>query len=100
MPPELDITFYFDPERGQPHIYRNGVTEEEVQDVFLSPSVDAPGRHGARLLIGNTGGGRFLRVIYVRGEDWNSYFVITAYEITEQQLAEALLRTPGTGQGG
>jgi hypothetical protein len=27
----VDLRFYPDPETGEPHIYRHGVTEEEVE---------------------------------------------------------------------
>jgi len=36
--------------------------------------------------IGKTRGGRFLRVIYVPHPEFNSVFVITAYELTGKPL--------------
>lgn len=53
------------PETEAPHIHKHGVDEEEVVDVLLSPGEDRPGREGSRVVIGKTGAGRYLRVIYV-----------------------------------
>ena len=61
----MDICFYVDPETGEPHIYRHGVSEDEVTDVIQNPGEDRTGREGARVAIGQTRGGRYLRVIYV-----------------------------------
>ena len=44
----MNIRFYRDPETGQPHIYKNGVNENEVDDVLRKPSEDRPGREGSR----------------------------------------------------
>lgn len=61
----MNIRYYVDPETGQPHIYRHGVTENEVEDVLQNSGEDRPGREGARVAIGQTQAGRHLRVIYV-----------------------------------
>lgn len=50
----MNIRYYVDPETGQPHIYRHGVTENEVEDVLQNPREDRPGREGARVAIGQT----------------------------------------------
>ena len=80
----MDIRFYIDPETNQPHIYRHGVTEEEATDVLENPSEDRAGQEGARVAIGQTAGGRYLRVIYV--PEPAGAFVITAYELTGKPL--------------
>ena len=61
----MNIRYYFDPETGLPHIYNHDVDEQEVEDVLESPGEDRPGREGSRIAIGQTSGGRYLRVIYV-----------------------------------
>ena len=83
----MQIRFYIDHETGLPHIFSHGVEESEVEDVLASPGEDRPGREGSRIAIGQTIGGRYLRVIYVpdRNPDWT--FVITAYELRGKPLA-------------
>jgi hypothetical protein len=45
---------------------------------------DRPGRDGARIALGQTEAGRYLRVIYVPDPTLGSVFVITAYELGEK----------------
>ena len=61
----MKVRFYLDPATGEPHIYGHGVTEGEAADVVENPGEDRPGREGARIAIGQTRDGRYLRVIYV-----------------------------------
>lgn len=61
----MNIRFYIDPETGQPHIYNHGVLEAEVEDVLRDSGEDRPGHEGSRVAIGQSRGGRYLRVIYV-----------------------------------
>lgn len=77
----MEIRFYNDPETGQPHIYRHGVTETEVEEVMGGPGEDLPGSRDSRMKLGQTQAGRFLQVIYVPDENPSSIFVITAYEL-------------------
>jgi hypothetical protein len=69
-----------------PHIHNHGIDEEEVIDVLSSPGEDRPGREGARVAIGKTRAGRYLRVIYVPDPQPDSVFVITAYELRGKPL--------------
>lgn len=80
----MEIRFYIDPESDEPHIYRHGVTEDEAIDVLENPGEDRPGREGARIAIGQTRAGRYLRVIYV--PDPGGAFVITAYDLIGKPL--------------
>jgi len=80
------IRFYLDPATGQPHILEHGVDEGEVEDVLATPGEDRPGRDGSRIAIGQTRGGRYLRVIYVPDPQPDSVFVITAYELKGKPL--------------
>jgi hypothetical protein len=82
----MHIRFYHDPATGEPHIYNHGVTEEEVEEVIRRPGEDRRGREGARVAIGQTRVGRFLRVIYVPDPEPESIFVITAYELRGKPL--------------
>ena len=82
----MNIRFYIDPETNLPHTFRHGVTENEVVDVLMYPGEDRPGKEGARVAIGQTMGGRYLRVIYVPDPEPNSVFVITAYELKGKPL--------------
>ena len=83
----MNVRFYLDPETGEPHILRHGITEEEAEDVLRNPGEDRPGRAGSRVALGQTGAGRYLRVIYVGDPEPESVFVITAYELTGKPLA-------------
>jgi len=80
------IRFYLDPETQKSHIYGHGVTEQEVREVLTRPLEDRPGREGSRLAVGQTGGGRYLRVIYVPDRHPSSVFVITAYQLGPKAL--------------
>jgi hypothetical protein len=82
----VDISFYLDCATGQPHIYHHGVEEEEVEEVLANAGEDRPGRDGARVAIGRTAGGRYLKVVYVRDPKPDSIFVITAYELRGKPL--------------
>jgi len=82
----VDVRYYIDPETEQPHIYRHGVAEREVEDVLRRPIEDRPGREGSRVALGQTQAGRYLRVIYVPDPVPDSIFVITAYQLGPKAL--------------
>ena len=82
----MNARFYTDSATGQPHIYNHAVTEREAGDVLARPIEDRPGRDGSRVAIGQTRGGRYLRVIYVPDGQPGSVFVITAYELGPKAL--------------
>lgn len=87
----MDVRYYIDPETGQPHIYRHGVVEQEVEDVLGRPLEDRPGREGSRVALGQNQAGRYLRVIYVPDPLPDSVFVVTAYQLGPNAL-QALRR--------
>lgn len=82
----MNIRYYFDLETGQPHIYNHHVDGVEVEDVLESPGEDRPGREGARIAVGQTHSGRYLRVIYIPDPEPDSVFVITAYDLVGKPL--------------
>lgn len=93
----MKVRFYIDAETGDPHILRHGVTEDEVEDVLRRPLEDRPGREGSWVALGQTGAGRYLRVIYVPDPVPESLFVITAYELrpkAKQALRRRRRRKP------
>lgn len=77
----MEIRLYIDPELGEPHIHRHGVAEAEVREILDRPLEDRAGREGARVALGQTRAGRYLRVIYAPDPEPESVFVITAYEL-------------------
>lgn len=81
----MQVRFYIDPATGAPHIHNHGINEDEVVGILEKPGEDCPGHEGARVAMGQTGTGRYLRVIYVPEPE--SLFVITAYELTGKPLA-------------
>jgi hypothetical protein len=82
----VDARYYLDPRTGRPHIHNHAVNEREVEDVLGRPIEDRPGRDGSRVAIGQTRGGRYLRVIYVPDGQPGSVFVITAYDLGPKAL--------------
>ncbi len=82
----MNLRFYIDPETGQPHIYSHDVGEAEVEDVLVAPGEDRQGYEGARVAIGQTEEGRYLKVIYVPDPNPDSVFVITAYDLKGKAL--------------
>ena len=81
FPKMIHVRYYDDPRSGQPHIYGHNVAEHEVEAVLDRPMEDRPGERGARIALGQTSAGRYLRVVYVPDPIPNSVFVITAYEL-------------------
>ena len=77
----MKVRFYIDPDLGEPHIARHGVSEREAREVLRRPLEDRPGREGSRVALGSTAAGRYLRVIYVPDPEPDSVFVITAYDL-------------------
>jgi hypothetical protein len=74
----MRVRFYIDPETGEPHIYNHNVTEAEVCAVLNRPGEDLPAKDGARMALGQSAAGRYLRVIYVLDPEPDSVFVVTA----------------------
>ncbi len=81
-----NIRYYIDPETNLPHIYNHDINESEVEDVLRKPGEDRQGYEGARVAIGQTEAGRYLRIIYVPDPEPGSVFVITAYELRGKAL--------------
>ena len=82
----MNVRYYVDPETGEPHIHRHNVEEQEAEDVLQHPLEDRPGREGARVAIGQTRAGRYLRVIYVPDPELDSVFCITAFDLGPKAL--------------
>jgi hypothetical protein len=82
----MEVRFYIDPETGEPHLHRHGVTETEAEEVLRRPAEDRPGARGARVAIGSTSAGRALRVVYVPDPDGEGIFVVTSFELTGKPL--------------
>jgi hypothetical protein len=82
----MRLRFYLDSRTGQPHIYGHDVTETEVEEVLTDPGEDRPGEERARIALGRTEAGRYLRVVYVPDPEPDSVFVITAYTLEGKPL--------------
>jgi hypothetical protein len=83
---KLKIRYYIDPQTGEPHIHNHGVSESDVEEVLARPGEDRPGAEGARVAIGQTAAGRYLRVVYVPDSARDGVFVITAYNLEGKPL--------------
>jgi hypothetical protein len=77
----MNLRYYHNPATDQPHIYDHGVSEDEVEEVLRNPAEDARSRGQSRVAIGQTQGGRYLKVIYVADEIGDGIFVVTAYDL-------------------
>ena len=82
----MALRFYHDRDTGLPHIYSHGVREAEAEQALRRPGEDRPGNEGSRVAIGQTGAGRYLRVIYVPNPEPGRAFVITAYDLKGKPL--------------
>jgi hypothetical protein len=82
----MELRFWQDPETELPHISAHGVTEEEVRQVMSRPGVDYPETRNARVRLGTTAAGRYLKVVYVPDKGAKSAFVVTAYELRGKAL--------------
>ena len=82
----MNLRLYRDPETGEPHIHRHDVEQAEVEEVLGNVLEDRPGAEGARVAVGQTQAGRYLRVIYVPDPMPGSVFVITACELGPKAL--------------
>ena len=82
----MNTRFYIDPITELPHLYNHNVNEEEAIEVLNHPIEDRMGDNDARVAVGQTRAGRYLRVIYVHDDEPNSVFIITAYDLPRKQL--------------
>ena len=82
----MNFRYYIDPTTDLPHIYGHNVSESEIEEVLSRPGEDRPGSDGSRIAIGQTSGGRHLRVIYVPDPEPRSVFVVTAMELRGKPL--------------
>ena len=82
----MRLRFHVDDRTGLPHIYGHDVSETEVGQVLANPGEDRPGAEGARIALGQTEAGHYLRVIYVPDPEPDSVFVITAYTLAGKPL--------------
>ncbi len=82
-----NIRFYIDPETDLPHIYDHNVDEYEVEEALANSRENRKGYDGARIVIGKTRAGRYLKIIYVPDQKPGSIFIITAYELRGKALA-------------
>lgn len=94
----MQVRYYIDPDTCQPHIYNHGVIPEEVEQVLHRAGEDRPGHNGARVAMGQTLAGRYLRVIYVPDPEPNSLFVISAYDLSGKPLLAYKRRQRRRGQ--
>ncbi len=96
----MEIRFYIEPETDRPHIEFHGVSTREVRQVLEQPGQDYAGYGGARVAIGQTQAGRYLKVIYTRSVRSSSLFVITAYALKGNELRAYRRRIRRQGKQG
>jgi hypothetical protein len=72
------VRFYRDSRTGEPHLLAHGVSEWEAESILTHATEDRPGQDGARIAVGQTEEGRYIRVVYVPDPEPDSVFVVTA----------------------
>ncbi|MBI2906109.1 MAG: hypothetical protein HYX92_00490 [Chloroflexi bacterium] len=94
----MRVRYYVDPETGLSHICNHRITEGKVCEVLRVAREDRPAAEGARMAIGRTNGGRYLRIVYVPDREPDSLFVITGYDLGGKALIayRRRLRSKGT----
>jgi hypothetical protein len=92
----MEIRFLIDDDTGLPHIYNHGVDELEVIEILESSPFTIRGRRGARIALGQTMAGRYLKIVY-RIED-GELLVITAFNLTGKALKAFRRRRRHRGQ--
>ena len=82
----MNIRYYIDEETDSPHINKHDIKKREVEEVLNNPGEDRIGKEDSRVCIGQTSGGKYLKIIYIQDKKENDLFVITAYEIKGKAL--------------
>ena len=78
--------FYIDPDTGRPHVESHGVSAREAVEALMQAGQDYAGYGGARVALGQTAAGRYLKVIYKPEQSRASVFIITAYPVGGHEL--------------
>lgn len=94
----MKVRYNMDVDTGLPHMYRHGVSEDEVEDILTHPLEARRGEGGSTVLMGKTQSGRFLRVIAAFDPDRQGCFVITAYDVRGKALQGLRRRMRKRGQ--
>ncbi|HRK20666.1 MAG TPA: hypothetical protein PLX06_02595 [Fimbriimonadaceae bacterium] len=76
----MRVEFYQDPETGEPHLWKHGVSEEEASQVVEAPGELRLGERRSMVALGQSAAGRYLKVIY-RQVDAETIIVITAFDL-------------------
>lgn len=82
----MNVRFYIDPETMQPHIEGHHVTEQEALDVLRKPLEETRGTRSRVISVGQSRGGRYLRVISSPDESGDGIFVIMAFDLPARQI--------------
>lgn len=94
----MEIRFFIDPDTDETHCLQHQVSPAEASFVLRNSAEDYPARDETRAAIGYTPGGRCLKVIYTEGRGGRYHFVITAYDVTGQELKAFRRRERGRGK--
>lgn len=82
------LEFYLDPETEEPHIFKHGVSEEEVEEVLSGEGIRWNTEDGKVVVVGKTDDGHFLQVVFVEPDTPDEpTFVITAYRPKKELIA-------------
>ena len=86
----MKIKYYIDPDTNEPHIYKHEVEKAEIMDFFTEIKYFEFIRKDKSFeSYGRLKTGRYLQVAYRKERD-NTIFVITAYDIEDKEIINAL----------
>lgn len=78
--------FHIDPETGEPHLWRHGVSCEEALEILARPIETRASRGTSRIAHGRTEAGRYLKIIYIPDPEPLSVFVVTGWQLEGKSL--------------
>ncbi len=87
----MNYECFTDPETGEPHFARHGVSDDDVLDVLEEPLLLLKGRDETLIAYGQTRNGRWLEVVYSH-PDPQTLRLITAYTPGVRELRAARRR--------
>jgi len=79
----FEIIWNEEPGGNVDHIAMNGLTQDDVEEVFLNPiDRDVSRSSGLPIMFGFTPEGRYVLVVFEQVDEWTVY-PVTAYEVED-----------------
>ena len=86
----MKFKFFFDKDIENTHIFKHNISVEEINEFFTKVyTIKKKRKDGSYSAIGKLKSGRYLEIAY-RKISSDCYFIITAYDIENNELIEIL----------